>query len=195
MIMRKPAAAPARPQRQPRAQARRVRRVPVWPLVFALLVLAAVVGGIVLASRGGGDPGGATGGARVPLEGVASYDPQGDDKAEHPERVADATDGDPSTYWTTSTYFGDFSKDGVGLVLEAGSRAKRLVLTTDTPGYTAEIRAGSSAEGPFDAVVGPSKTVAASTTWELEEADGRYLVVWITELDRVAHVNEARASG
>ena len=196
MIMRKPAAVPARPKRQKPARAPRTGRSPAWLLLLAGAILAAVILGVVLATRGSDDPGGgATTGATVQLQGVASYDPQGDDKTEHPERVADATDGDPSTYWTTSTYFSDFSKDGVGLVLEAGGQPKRVALTTDTPGYTAEIRAGSSRDGPFDAVVGPAKTVAASTTWDLEDVTGRYVVVWITDLDRVAHVNEVEATG
>jgi hypothetical protein len=43
--------------------------------------------------------------------------------------------------------------------------------------------------------VGPAKTVAASTTWDLEDVTGRYVVVWITDLDRVAHVNEVEATG
>ena len=196
MIMRRPAAAPARRRRQQAPRARRDRRIPLWLLLLAGAILAAVAIGLVLAARGGDEPdGGSATGAPVRLEGVASYDPQGDDKVEHPERVADATDGDPSSYWTTSTYFGDFSKDGVGLVLEANGNPKRLVVTTDTPGYTAEIRAGSSREWPFDAVVGPAKTVAASTTWDLADADGPYFVVWITELDRLAHVNEVQATG
>jgi len=196
MIMRKPAAAPARPKRREAPRARRDRRIPVWPLLLAAAILAAVVVGIVLAARADDEPGGGSAtGAPVRLEGVSSYDPQGDDKAEHPERVADATDGDPSTYWTTSTYFGDFSKNGVGLVLQANGKPVRVVVTTDTPGYTAEIRAGSSEQGPFDAVVGPAKTVAASTTWDLEDTDTRYLVIWITELDRLAHVNEVEATG
>jgi hypothetical protein len=114
---------------------------------------------------------------------------------EHPERVGDATDNNPQTYWTTEDYRGAFSKEGVGLVLQAGGPVARLALSTDTPGFTAEIRAGTSAEGPFDSVVGESKTVAASTTWDLDETDGRYLTVWITDLDRVAHVNEVEASG
>jgi hypothetical protein len=167
----------------------------MWPVLALALLAAAVLGGVLLAARGGDDAGGADGGGTpVTLQGVASYDPQGDDKVEHPERVGDATDGDPASYWTTSTYYGEFTKDGVGLVLQAGGAAERLTVTTDTPGYTAEIRAGASAEGPFDTVVGAAKTVAASTTWELEEADGRFYVVWITGLDRVAHVNEVKAS-
>ena len=188
MIMRKPAAAPARP---PRQRAPRERRVPVWPLLFALLLLGAVAAGILLASRGD-DPGAAPGGDPVRLHGTASYDPEGDGE-EHSERVADATDGDPATYWTTESYRA-FSKPGVGLVLEASGTPKTLIVATDTPGFDAEIRSGSSPEGPFDTVVGERKTTGATTTWELEDADARYLAIWITRLDRVAHVNEVKAT-
>ena len=34
----------------------------------------------------------------------------------------------------------------------------------------------------------------AETTWELDGDEARYYVVWITALDRVAHVNEVSAS-
>ena len=183
---------PVRPRRARRA-------MPVLPLLLAALVLAAVVGAIVYAAREGGDGGGGAGGDNAPvrLAGVGSYDPQGDDREEHPERVGDATDGDTSTYWTTSTYesFSD-TKDGVGLVVDAGASRElsQLSITTDTPGFTAEIRAGGSADGPFDTVVGASKTVGQTAVWDLEGGEFRYYVVWITALDGRAHVNEVKAS-
>ena len=194
MIMRKPAVVATRPPQKRQRAPRQGHRVPVWPLILAGLLLLAVVGAILLLTRDDGTSGDSPGAAPVALQGVASYDPDGDDKVEHPERVADATDGDPATYWTTSTYFGDFSKPGVGLVLKADGAPEALTLTTDTPGYTAEIRSGNSPEGPFDTVVGESKTVSSTTAWELDETDARYFVVWITDLDRVAHVNEVKAS-
>jgi hypothetical protein len=190
MIIR-PKAAP-KPTRAPRQRGTR-SPFPVWPVLVAVLLLAAVVGGILLAGRDGDDPVAATGGT-VELQGVASFDPQGDGE-EHSERVQDATDGDPATYWTTERY-DSFSKPGVGLVLDAGEARElsQVAVTTDTPGFTAEIRAGESPEGPFDTVVGPSRTVADSTTWDLDGAKSRYYAIWITQLDRVAHVNEAAAS-
>ena len=192
MIVKAPPA--AKPPRE-RARARAPRRpFPVWPALLAALVLAAVVGGILLAGRGDDEPSGATGGEPVRLKGAASFDPQGDGE-EHSERVQDATDGDAATYWPTERY-NSFSKPGVGLVLDAGSKRSlsQIAVTTDTPGYTAEIRAGDSPQGPFDAVVGPAKTVAARTTWDLDGADAQYYVIWVTRLDRVAHVNEAAAN-
>ena len=196
MIMRKPAVVAARPPRQKRQRApRQGRRVPIWPLILAGLLLLAVVGAILLLTRddgtSGDNPGGGPGRrCRVSPRTTRTATTRSSTR----ERVADATDGDPATYWTTSTYFGDFSKPGVGLVLKADGAPAALTLTTDTPGYTAEIRSGNSPEGPFDTVVGESKTVTATTAWELDETDARYFVVWITDLDRVAHVNEVKAS-
>ena len=141
----------------------------VGPVLLVALLLAAVVGGILLTRGDGRDPKPAAADRdAVRLRGVASFDPQGDNE-EHSERVQDATDGDPATYWTTERY-SSFSKPGVGLVLDAGepSELSQIAVTTDTPGFRAEIRAGSSPQGPFDTVVGPSRTVGESTTWDLD---------------------------
>ena len=177
------------PVRPPRAR----RRTRVWPLLVAALLLAAVIGAVVLAARGDGDGAGVVSDTPVRLAGVASYDPQGDNE-EHSERVQDATDGDSATYWTTERY-NSFSKPGVGLVLDAGESRdlSQLAISTDTPGFKAEIQAGSSPQGPFERV-GAGKTVEESTVWDLEGADARYYVVWITALDGRAHVNEAEAN-
>ena len=186
----KPKAAPKRQrQRAPR------KRFPIWPVLLGLLLLAGVIGAILLVNRGGDDPG-AVADDPVQLQGAASFDPQPPgDGEEHSERVPDATDGDPATYWTTENY-NTFFKPGVGLVLDAGEprELSQIAVTTDTPGFTAEIRAGNSPDGPFDTVVGPSRTVNESTTWDLDGAESQYYVVWITDLDRAAHVNEVVAN-
>ena len=194
MIMRKPRVASSRAPRE-----RRSRTVPVWPLLV-LVLLAVAVGGAVYALRDGDEQaGGATGGEQVQLEAVGAWDPDGPGDGEHDDEVPLATDGDAATYWPTSTYRASLSaigKSGVGVVVDAGEARElsQLAVTTDTPGFTAEIRSGNSAEGPFETVVGPSKRVEASTVWNLEGAEARYYLVWITELDRVAHVNEVEAT-
>ena len=188
---------PSRVVRESRPHRARQRRS-AWPVALLLLglaLVAAAVAAVVLTDQdvpGVGDAGSSPS-APVRLQGVASWDPQGDDREEHPEQVGFATDGDDSTYWSTSTYQ-DFSalKDGVGLVLRASGDAAKLAVTTDTPGFTAEIRAGSSASGPFDRVVAAGKTVNASTTFDLEGDSARFYVVWITDLDGRAHVNEVK---
>jgi hypothetical protein len=184
-----------KPAARPRRAPRRRKRFPVWPALLAVLLLAVVIGGILFASRGGDDPGAAANGDTVELKAVASYDPPPGDDNEHSERVANATDGDPSTYWTTERY-NSFAKPGVGLVLDAGEARglSQIAITSDTPGFTAEIRAGDSAQGPFDTVVGSSQTVEESATWDLDGAEAQYYVVWITQLDHVAHVNEVVAN-
>ena len=88
------------------------------------------------------------------------------------------------------------TKPGVGLVLDRGESAPaQLVVRSSTPGFTAEIRSGDSAEGPFDAVVSPAQTVGSETTFPLGDDAGRYLVLWITELPSGrARVEEITAS-
>jgi serine/threonine-protein kinase len=191
-----------------RSRARRVRArprpaVPAPALFVALAVLALVAAAAALLLTNG-DPSPATGGGDggggesqpVQLAGIASYDPFGDDGAEHPELVAAATDGDPATYWTTSTYQSfTQTKEGVGLVLDASESVElsSVTVVTDTPGFTAEIRAGEAQGGPFDEIVGTGRPVGGRTTWELEGEAARFYAVWITALDSRAHVNEVTA--
>jgi serine/threonine-protein kinase len=186
--------------RQPAAPRRRRRRRTglLWPLVAVLAVLAvaalAALGAIALRDNGDGTPATASN-TPIRLTGVAAYDPDGDG-AEHDAEVGRATDGDAATYWTTETYQ-DFSgsKPGVGLVLDAGKEVEphSITVTTDTPGYQAEIKAGDSPTGPFR-TVSDNKTVEATTTFDnLDNASARYFVVWITDLDGSAHVNEVKA--
>jgi eukaryotic-like serine/threonine-protein kinase len=192
MIMKRPAAVRQRPPRQRRESSRRLS-VPALLLLLGVIAAAAVGGFLLLRDDDGGDPSAAN---RDPVElsGVGAYDPDGGD-GEHDDEAGLATDGDPSTFWRTSTYRSQLSafKSGVGLVLEAGGQPERVVVTSDTPGFTAEIQAGNSAEGPFE-TVGASKVVGSTSTWELGETDATHFVVWITELVGAAHINEVKAS-
>jgi eukaryotic-like serine/threonine-protein kinase len=194
MIARRPVA----PTRAPRPARRRRRTGLLWPLlaVVGVLGVAALAAFAVVALRDddGGSPAAATN-QPIRLSGLGAYDPDGDG-AEHDGEAPNATDGNPGTYWTTETY-NDFSntKPGVGLVLDAGKVAepKSIIVTTDTPGFTAEIRDGDSPEGPFQSVSN-SETVDAQTTFDLQDVKARYFVIWITDLDSRAHVNEVKAA-
>jgi eukaryotic-like serine/threonine-protein kinase len=176
-------------------------RVPLY-VVVALVAVAAITAGVIAlgGSNGGTHAPTGLGGVFVKLAGVTGYDPQGtgppgEDNADAPK----ATDGNPTSYWSTEHYttpqFGNLKK-GLGLVLDAGGAIplKSITVTTDTPGYTAEIQAGGSAAGPF-AQDSSSKQVDARTTFTLNGKSARYYVLWITDLgpSAFAHVNEVKA--
>jgi hypothetical protein len=166
-----------------------------------LLVVGAALGAYVIASGLSGDDNGkggpSGGGTAIALQGIRAYDPPPGDGTEHDDQAPNATDGDGATFWKTETY-NTFFKPGVGLVLDAGAQrqAKRMVVRTDTPGFTAEIRAGASPTGPWKTVA-PGKTTTGVTPYALSGADARYYMVWITDLGgmSVAHVNEVSAKG
>ena len=185
---------------RPRGRARRRRRVPLLVLALGLAAIAAAVGAYLgLRDRGGGGSGG---GGNAPIHLVASnaYDPGGDGQ-EHDELVQNATDGNPSTSWETERYhsvtFGNL-KDGVGLVVDAGRAVKLRALTvvSDTPGFSADVKAGASPTGPFD-TVSDSQTVGGTTTFQLSgPTPERYYLVWITRLAPGAprtHIGEVTA--
>ncbi|MGH3079668.1 MAG: protein kinase domain-containing protein [Gaiellaceae bacterium] len=195
MISRRPAAAP-RHRRTPRARRRRRGGI-LWPIaaVAVILGIAALAALGAMALRDDDEPTAATS-TPIRLAGVTAHDPEGGD-GEHDAEAPRATDGSFETYWTTETY-NDFerSKEGVGLVLDARAMVEPdvIIVRSDTPGFTAEIRAGNAVGGPFERVVSGSRTVADRTEFELADARARYFVVWITALDSRAHLNEVRAS-
>jgi eukaryotic-like serine/threonine-protein kinase len=174
---------------------RRQRRRRFAPLLLALLVVGAgaIALAVMLAGRDGGGSGAAGSIGGVKLTAIEDYDPQGD-QSEHPESVANATDGDVSTFWTTETYR-TFSKPGVGLILDAGEAVsiEHLQIVSDDPGFTAEILAGDNPTGGF-VPFSEEQEIGTRTTLELAGGKSyRYYVVWITNPNRRAHVNEVRA--
>ena len=87
---------------------------------------------------------------------------------------------------------------GVGIVLDAGkpARLKSLTVQTDTPGFTAIVKAAASSTGPFQ-TISQQWTVQRRTTIALNEtAPAQYDPLWITSLapgtgpNFQAHVNE-----
>jgi eukaryotic-like serine/threonine-protein kinase len=192
MVVPAPAARRERPKRKPRRRGRRV-----WPAVLLGVALAAVAGGVIGALTLGGGGNGLSGSPPRPAGPVhfvsaAAYDPLGDGQ-EHDEDVRNAIDSDPTTFWETEHYQ-SFDKQGVGLALEAARPVspRRLTVTTDTPGFTAEIKAGDS-PSTATTVAGP-RTMSDTTSFDLS-GGGRYFVIWITDLgpnDQV-HVNDASA--
>jgi eukaryotic-like serine/threonine-protein kinase len=200
---------PQQRERAPRPARPRPRHSPV-PLLIGLIALLAL--GVIAAAAiaihnghgfvgiGGGGKSAGKAGKAVALRAVASFDPYGDDHQEHGEAVGAAVDHNASTFWLTSRYHyggGSLGKPGVGIVVQPATSAKlaKLKVTTDTPGFTAQVKAGDSPTGPF-AAVSPSRVVSASTTFPLSGGAHRYYLLWITRLPPdgdTAHVNEITA--
>jgi hypothetical protein len=183
-------------RRRPEPAKRRGRLAIV--LAALLLLGAAAAAAVVLWPEGeSGSPATA-----VAVQAVATYDPQGD-QSENDSGVPAATDRDETTAWSTEGYedFESFDKEGVGLVVDAGTaRAlSSLTVTTDLPGWTAEIRAGDAPTSFPETTVGESRRAGPRTTWELAGEPARYYLIWITAMatdadgDERAHVNEVTA--
>jgi len=175
---------------QPVRRTRRPRRSGPLPTLLALagvVLIAVVVAVIVFGGSGIGTrhhPGGGAP-ASITLHGVGNDDPSGPSDT-HANTASAATDGNPSTDWYTQHYFSaTFGglKPGLGLVVDAGRNVKLSTLTvsTPTPGFTAQIKAGSSPQGPFADDSAP-QTVSATTTFHLNGSTARYYVVWISQL-------------
>jgi eukaryotic-like serine/threonine-protein kinase len=177
---------------------KRVSRSAIAAVVLGVLALAAVAIGLFALRGHGTKRGTGSSAAAVHLRGVGSYDPYGDNHEEHSSAAPMATDGNDATYWDTEHY-NSFTKPGVGLVLDAGRAAKPrgITIVSSTPGFTAKIQAGASAQGPFHVVSG-SHTIVGPTTIELDlHAPSRYFVLWITKLPpgvSSVRINEVRAT-
>ena len=89
--------------------------------------------------------------AAVTLNGVRSYDPNGDDGNENEAQVPWLLDGNPATAWTTvcygDRYFG--SKGGLGLVLElSGSGIGTITASFGNGPWNAEVYVSDAPELP-----------------------------------------------
>jgi serine/threonine-protein kinase len=173
-------------------------RAPLYALL-ALVAIAAIVAGILALGGSKDTPKGAPPsptGARVALSGVSADDPFGNNRVEHNSEAPNATDGNAATYWQTEHYNDGLGKPGVGVVLSAPRDValKQMTVTTDTPGFTAQIRVGSSPTGPFTQDSSP-KISNDSSVFALKGTSGKYYEVWITNLgsNSSVHVNEVTA--
>ena len=186
--------------------ARRRSGVSPWPFVLVLAALIAIgaVIAVLLIHRSNGDSptGVAEGGGAIRLSAVTAYDPHGTGvPGEHNADAPKATDHQADTYWETERYRDSPSlgKDGVGLVLDAGRdvQLQKLGFATETPGFTAEIKAGDSETGPFPALVAGPQQVDKQARFTIATGRHRYYVIWITRLGvgyPTARINEVSAN-
>jgi eukaryotic-like serine/threonine-protein kinase len=139
--------------------------------------------------------------ARIKLVGVGPYDPPPGDGTENDAEVANAVDGNASTFWSTEHYTHGFFKPGVGIVLDAGKKRPiaRIVVGTDDVGSRAEIQFGDQPTGPYRVVSADKALQPGSTAFPLKRgASARYVLVWVTAVPTAtgeAHITEVRGLG
>jgi serine/threonine-protein kinase len=173
-----------------------------WIVPAALIVVVAVTLAVIGIAVGGtgvgrhildaatGKESRSTGGA-VSIAGAPSaFDPPPGSAHEHDDQLGNATDGNPSTAWTTERYdsreFGGL-KDGVGIVLRLGSVAAldRIELTSPTKGWSVQVfvaqRAGTDLRAWGDPVA-TRDGIDGDATLSLHGARGAAVLVWITDL-------------
>ncbi len=212
-----PPARPAarRPDREPRRSRSAARIVGVVAGAL-LLVGATLVGWQLLTSAfpniGGGPPVAPSAPAPVTsasrsgspsaasqeltIAGAADFDPYGDPPSENPDRVGRAIDGDPSTAWTTMTYYDPLEvlKPGVGLFVDLGkaTRVGSVQLTLRGSPSDVQVRvAPQDAPEPPKALSGWAEVASRSDAGEQvtltlkAPVQTRYVLVWFTKLPPV----------
>ncbi|MEU9995594.1 protein kinase family protein [Streptomyces sp. NPDC050848] len=130
-------------------------------------------------------------GKPVTIAGASDFDPQGDG-TETPSEIGNAFDGNPSTSWQTSIYYGysNFGrlKEGVGLVLDLGTVQEISKVEVAFQGATSvQLRTApeSASSQPtsadaFTTVDSDSGTQVALTADKPVKT--RYVLVWLTDL-------------
>ncbi|HEX9765270.1 MAG TPA: hypothetical protein VGA36_00805, partial [Nitriliruptorales bacterium] len=175
----------------PREQGRRLLIAIIGGL---LLTLVAVLATEAVREDTGAQPP-AVDGEAITIQDASDYDPRGD--GEHPELVALAHDGDPSTAWRTERYqndprFGGL-KDGVGMWFDLGAptQVDSILIDLEHGGAGLSLYAANELPEQVDGLQGWGEPVVTErlegTTTTLvftdpSAATGRYWLLWLTEL-------------
>ncbi|MCC5949370.1 MAG: protein kinase, partial [Nitriliruptoraceae bacterium] len=190
------------PDATPPAGAQPRGRAAVVIALVALLAVAVVVGAQLLGGEGA-DPGESSAedrveqdrdGGPVAIAASGDHDPGGSGE-EHPDRVAEAHDGDLATFWRTQRYrnvpeLGGL-KDGVGiwLTLEDPGPVRAIAIATPNPGADLTVYAGNGEPNPGDApsdwgeAVGTIAEAGEEETITFDEpVDADTFLIWLTRL-------------
>jgi tRNA A-37 threonylcarbamoyl transferase component Bud32 len=172
----------------------RRRRWAAWVL-GTILFLAAAAATFVLVRGIGGSDHDKQAAAPAPLRAVGladakDFDPFGPDHLEHPTEVGRAIDGDTSTFWRTETYTGGVfppGKSGVGLYVSTKGPvpARRLEVTSATPGFSGHVYASNDAPTDLDGWGKPLAKLRGDGTTVRAELPGKpyaHYLIWIEKL-------------
>lgn len=128
----------------------------------------------------------------VSISAVSDFDPLGADRAEMPDLVEGAIDGDLSTAWTTDVYYSaDLDgKAGTGLLLDLGASEAVSAVHLDLlgSGGSVQVLLGPEPYGKIRKWTPLAGAEGVGTSIDLRSPRpivGRYLLVWFTKLPLV----------
>ena len=121
---------------------------------------------------------------------VGEFDPPPGDGRENPGQLSYLADGNPRTVWTSLCYdeVGLGPKEGIGVVFElSGSAASHhLQITSSTRQWSASVYVSDERPSTVRAWGNPVTTQRVigeqTTDFSLEDAAGRYVLLWVTRL-------------
>lgn len=126
---------------------------------------------------------------QIPPVSVMSYDPFGPDREEFPELVDLAVDADPTTAWTTETYYSPTfgNKEGVGIIIDLGTAQAISEVSLDLvgTGSSIEVKVGSDPSARPNRWVPFADASAIGSQIDLRVPRplvGRFVLVWFTQL-------------
>jgi putative peptidoglycan lipid II flippase len=136
------------------------------------------------------------------------FDPEGDDGSENPDAAGNASDGNPSTAWSTETYqapsqeFGN-SKSGVGLILELDGQheVSAVSVAADDSDWNADVYVSDQSGNDLPAwgqARASKEGLGRDALFAIDpNASGRFVLLWLTRLpsDGKLGINEVAIAG
>jgi serine/threonine-protein kinase len=167
-----------------------------------LLLVAAAGTAIAIAAFSGNEgpskepPPDSTTSGVIDIQSATDFDPasSGGDEEEHSEETGLATDGSPTTGWSTEDYTAGLegaAKDGVGLYVDAGTSVtpSQMALKTGGGAWTFEVYGSNLKTAPTD-IAGWGKPLTSELTAEPKQTvdldtsePNRFFLIWITSVE------------
>jgi len=136
----------------------------------------------------------------LPVAATASFDPFGTG-GEHDELLGRLVDADQASLWRTEGYNDELTatKPGVGVILDLAGSASlgKLVVATATTGWAASVYVADDRQGDLAAwgePVAQGSDLTGSQEFPLDGAEGRSVLLWLTDLGGANRVEIGDAS-
>jgi serine/threonine-protein kinase len=191
-----PQPVPVPPAPTPRRRRRRLTWL--WVLLVVLLAIGGGVAAFLIVNDNSGSNGNSGNGASTNPSATnltftaSSFDPPPGDGNEDSDHVANVSDGDPTTSWSTEQYdiWPDGPKQGVGLALalDRSTDLSTVTVAAQPVGWAAEIYVSDQPVSALSTLDdwGPARAkgsdLSASHVFHLDGAKGRSVLLWLTEL-------------